>query len=125
MARSTLCWGRPVRRGLLSSLFTVLFLILISALIFHFTSLSECYLPLISLFILGISTFVGGLVGAREAGISGLFHGIIIGTIFFILVAILALIIAPTALAIIQIIKKLLVCVICGALGGLIGVALS
>lgn len=125
MARSTVFWGRPIRRGLLSTLCTAFLLILISALIFHFTPISEAFLPITSLIILSVSAFVGGCVGAREAGIRGLLHGIIIGTVFFLLIAILALIIAPETLAIIHIIKKLLACVVAGALGGILGISMS
>lgn len=125
MARSTLFWGRPVRRGLLSALCTALFLILISALIFHFTPISEAFLPITSLGILAVSTFGGGFVGAREAGIKGFLHGIVIGSVFFVLVTILALIIGPAGVGLMILIKKLLVCVIAGVFGGIIGVSMS
>jgi len=125
LARSTLLWGRPVRRGLLTTLCTTLVLILFSALVFHFTPISEALLPVTSLGILVVSAFIGGLVGAREAGIRGLFHGLVIGVIFFVLIAALAFIVAPEAFAVMHIVKKLLACVIPGACGGMIGVSMS
>lgn len=124
MANATFL-GRPVRRGILTALCTALLLILISALLFHFTPLSERFLPIFSLLILIVSVFFGSLVGAREAGIRGLLHGLIIGTIFFIVIAILSAIIAPGSLALLPFIKKLLACVIAGICGGMVGVSMS
>lgn len=125
MANSTFFWGRPVRRGILSALFSALLLILIAALIFHFTPLSESLLPITSLLILVISAFIGGFVGAREAGIRGLLHGMIIGCIFFILVALISSILAPGSLAFLVFIKKFLACLIAGTCGGILGVSMS
>lgn len=125
MAKSSLIWGRPVRRGILTALVAALSLILICALLFHFTPLSESLLPVFSLIILIASVFLGSLVGAREAGIKGLLHGLVIGLIFFILIAILSAIIAPGSLALLVLVKKLLGCLIAGICGGMIGVSMS
>ena len=125
MGNSTLFWGRPVRRGILIALCTALLLILISALLFHFTPLSEALLPITSLTILVISAFIGSFVGAREAGIRGLLHGLIIGLLFFIVIAILSAVIAPGSLALFFFLKKLLACIIAGMCGGMIGVSMS
>lgn len=124
MAKASLL-GRPVRRGTLTALCTALLLILICALLFHFTPLSEALLPIFSLVILVISVFFGSLVGAREAGIRGLLHGLIIGAIVFIVIAILSFVIAPGSLGLLPFVKKLLACVIAGICGGMVGVSMS
>lgn len=125
MGKSALIWGRPVRRGVLTALCAAILLILISALLFHFTPLSESLLPVTSLSILIISAFIGSFVGAREAAIKGLLHGLIIGTIFFIVVALVSTIIAPGSLVLTVFIKKLLACLISGICGGMVGVSMS
>jgi putative membrane protein (TIGR04086 family) len=125
LGKSTLVWGRPVRRGVLSALCAAILLILISALIFHFTPLSESLLPITSLLILIVSAFLGSFVGAREAGIRGLLHGVIIGTIFFIVVALVSTILSPGSFVFFVLIKKLLACLIAGICGGIVGVSMT
>lgn len=125
MANGSFLFGRSVRRGIITALSTALILILLFALLFHFTPLSESLLPLMSLLILIVSVFFGSMVGAREAGIRGLFHGLIIGSIFFIFIAIISAFIAPGTLALWALAKKLLACLLAGIVGGMIGVSMS
>lgn len=125
MLAKTSFLGRPVRRGILTALFTALLFILISAFLFHFTPVSEALLPIFSLLILVVSVFFGSLVGAREAGIRGLLHGLIIGTIVFIIIVLLSFVIAPGSMALLPLVKKLLACIIAGICGGMVGVSMS
>jgi len=115
--------GGPIIGGVIITVCTALLLALITALLFHFTPVSEIYLTIAALGIIVISTFVGGLVGARVAGSKGLINGLAIGLIFFILITGISVVCCPEHLAFSFIVKKLVACVIAGSCGGIIGVS--
>ncbi len=92
--------------------------------IYHFTGLTESTLPLSASVILLAGVFCGGFTAARRSGTKGLFHGLGVGLIIFILIWILMGIFLPAGVAFLPLVKKLFICLVGGALGGVAGIAL-
>ncbi|HBT19985.1 MAG TPA: TIGR04086 family membrane protein [Peptococcaceae bacterium] len=115
---------RKVLLGLPAAIVTAFTLSIIISLIFHFTSISELYLPITALAVVVISTFIGGLIGASTVGSRGLLSGMIVGLSFFVLITAFSFL-HPEQLTLVNTIKKIAVCIISGGLGGIIGVSLK
>lgn len=93
--------------------------------IFHFSSASERFLPWVALGILLLGVLTGSVLSVKQAGHKGLLHGVGVGLVSFILLWLLALIILPGSLAVVGVLQKFLVLVGGGALGGVLGLAVS
>ncbi|ATW24345.1 TIGR04086 family membrane protein [Candidatus Formimonas warabiya] len=88
---STLPVGiKPVFRGLLVTYLLILILSLLLGLVFYFTPLSEIWMNSLGVAITTLSLFFGGRTAAKAAGNRGLFHGLIIGLIFVILMILIS-----------------------------------
>jgi len=94
-------------------------------LIYHFTGLREASLPVSSSVILLFGVFCGGYSAARRSGSRGLFHGVGVGLVIFILIWLLMAFFLPAGAAFFPVVQKLLVCLAGGALGGVVAVARS
>jgi len=113
-----------VLKGVLYALAVSLLLSTGAGLVYHFSSLPENTLPWLAAVILAASTFGGSLAAGRQAGSKGLYHGLAVGLLFFIVVWAVAALFVPGQAGL-NIICKLLIIVPGGALGGVIGVGLS
>ncbi len=111
-------------KGLLVTLILSVVLIIVCGLIFHFSSTSENLLPWVTAFILFFSVLAGSTMAARQAGTKGLVHGIGVGILFFLAIWFLVVLL-PGSFAVISMTYKLLIAVTGGALGGVLGVAVS
>lgn len=114
-----------IGRGLLVALAVAIVLSLLSTLLLHFTNVSERFLPWIAAFILFISVFFGGGLAAARVGGKGLFHGLLVGLGFFILMWVLGTLLFPGPSTVIGLIEKFVLTVAAGALGGILGVSLA
>ena len=114
----------PLISGLFVSIITAFVLSIIISLIFHFTPISELYLSITALAAVVFSTFLGGIIGASSAGSRGLVNGMIVGLSFFVLITLLSFL-HPEQLTFGSMIKKFVVCITSGGLGGIIGVSLK
>ena len=105
---------------IISLVFSVLF-----GLIYYLTSLTENSLPLVASGILCLSVLIGSSYAAAKAGAKGLYHGIGTAVIYFILVWIIAAVFLPSIITLAGFGTKFALTVICGAVGGTLGVSLS
>lgn len=112
---------RAILTGLLWSLLTGLFLALVAGVLLYFTPLSEGLLPLMASVILALAVFGGGLQAARIAAARGFFQGMGVGLSFFLVTLALGWSVAPLVLAATA--KKLGLCLLAGAMGGMAGMA--
>lgn len=96
----------------------------ILGIIYHFTGLLESTLPYTSSAILLTGVFYGGFSAARRSGNKGLFHGLGVGVIIFILILIMMALFLPAGVSFIPLVQKLFICLIGGALGGVLGIVL-
>lgn len=101
-----------------------LFFSLMAGLTYHFTALPEHTLPWASVLVLSLGAGGGALAAGRAAGARGLFHGVVVGGVFFLAVWAASGIFLPgqAALAVYQ---KLALSLVAGGMGGVIGVGLS
>lgn len=97
---------------------------LIMGVIYHFTGISESTLPLAASVILFIGVFYGGFTAARRSGNRGLFHGLGVGILMFILIWILMGVFLPAGVFFVPLMQKLAICLVGGSLGGVVGIAL-
>lgn len=98
---------------------------LFAGIVFHYSSASETFLPWVSVGILLISVLAGSVLAVKQAGRKGLLHGAGVGLVSFVLLWVTALVILPGPLVVIGLLQKLLILVGGGALGGMLGVAVS
>lgn len=114
-----------IGKGVVVTLVLALLTCLLAGAIFYFSSASEKFLPWAASGILLFSALAGSILTAKQAGTKGLLHGVGVGLIAFVLLCLIALVALPGPLAIVGILQKFLILVAGGALGGMLGVALS
>ncbi len=91
---------------------------------YYFSSVTERSLPWFAALILAISVLIGSLTVGREVGNRGLYNGLAVGLIFFIIVWLVSGLIMPGQV-LPGIIQKFLIVTFAGAFGGIIGVGRS
>jgi len=112
-----------VLKGTMLVLIVLVVLSALTGLIYYFSALSESTIPLAASVILFISIFIGSVSGARQAGCKGLFHGLVVGAISFLLIVLLALLLLPGGIILKSLLSKLFLSLVAGVLGGIVGVA--
>lgn len=112
-------------KGSIWALVATLILSLIFSLLLQYTSLSEGMLDSYGTFIFFISMLIGSVIGARSAGCKGIWHGLSITLLFFVLSLIIGLIISSASLTIGFVLKRFIAAVVAGILGGIIGIGLA
>lgn len=90
--------------------------------VYHVSGLMDSSLSISSSVIMLIGVLSGGFLAARKANAKGLYHGISVGISTFIIILLLALF-TPVGFALVPVFKKLLICLIGGAIGGILGVS--
>lgn len=113
-----------VVRGIFFALTIALLLSIGTGLVYHLSSLSEKSLPLSAAIILASGAFGGSLTAGRQAGNKGLYHGLAVGLLFFIVVWAAAALFVPGQAGL-NIFYKLIIILSCGTIGGVVGVGLS
>lgn len=97
---------------------------IILGIIYHFTGIKESTLPIASSLILLIGVFSGGFTASRRSGNKGLFHGLGVGILIFILIWIIMGLFLPAGVAFLPLVQKFLICIVGGSLGGIAGIIL-
>lgn len=87
--------------------------------------MSEHSLPWFSAGLFFVSVLAGAWSAASRAGNRGLFHGLGVAVLFFLLSWLLAATILPIQVSFVPLIHKLLLSLVAGALGGVLGVGSS
>jgi putative membrane protein (TIGR04086 family) len=114
-----------VARGTLAAVIVTILGSAALGLVYYFTGLPEGTLPWVAtgVFILGV--FVGGGLAAQIAGSRGLFHGLAVAVSFFIISWLITGLLLPAPVLFPGILSKFLLCVMSGALGGILGVSMA
>lgn len=107
--------------GTIFAVAVALVLLVTSGIIMYLTRAAELWMPFVSTAIFGISALAGGIACARKSGEKGLIHGLIIGIIFIVVISILSLFL-PGEVSWLVFLKKVVVGIIAGVLGGVFGV---
>ena len=123
LASSGNTFGGSIIAGFIYSIIVAVILSVISGLLFHFTPLAETLLPYFTIGILVLSSFYGGFRGARSVGSRGLFTGLAVGLLLFIVIFALTAVICPEYLGAVALVKKVLACLVAGGCGGVVGVS--
>ena len=106
----------------ISILFTVICLTIFACLL-TYTSLSEDLIQPVVIVVTGISILFGSLIVTRKLSKNGILNGIIIGLIYVFLIYIISSVVNNGNFALnLGAIIMMLISVICGAIGGMIGV---
>jgi len=113
-----------VVRGIIFALFIALLLSVCAGLVYYLSSLPEKTLPWSAAIILASGAFGGSLTAGRQAGNKGLYHGIVVGLLFFIAVWLAAALFIPGQAGL-STVYKLLLTMSFGTIGGVVGVGLS
>ena len=93
-------------------------------LVYHLGPITEHAVPWIAAGILAVSSFLGSAVAGRNAGSMGIYHGIVVGIAFFVVIWLLGGLFFAGMSAVGALIK-LLIAAVTGALGGILGVGLA
>lgn len=112
-------------RGFIWALIITIILAVLFSLLLQYTSLSERLLSSYSTFIFFISMFLGATIGARAAGRKGLFHGLLITLLFWLITLVIGIIWNPEGLSLLFVLKRLGYTLIAGVLGGVTGIGFS
>lgn len=124
VGKSGLQVGCVIRGVVWAFLVTVILGIALS-IILHFTELSESLIAGFSLLILFLSMLLGSSGGAMTAGSKGLLHGLSVCLVYFLATLLIGLIWNAGAITLFFIVKRLLLALVSGVLGGIIGIGLS
>ncbi|AEG15012.1 hypothetical protein Desku_1429 [Desulfofundulus kuznetsovii DSM 6115] len=92
---------------------------------YYFTSLSESSLPWFAAGLFFFSVLVGACSAASRAGNRGLFHGLGVAVLFFLVSWLLATTVLPSQVMPVSLLQKLILALVAGALGGILGVGFS
>ncbi|AEF94198.1 hypothetical protein Desca_1339 [Desulfotomaculum nigrificans CO-1-SRB] len=114
-----------ILRGTLVSLGFSLGLSILAGLAYYFTSISENSIPWVAATILFVSVSLGSGYAAKRARSKGLFNGIGVGVLTFILIWILTGLFLPGNILLVGALGKLALTVIAGGIGGMIGVSFA
>jgi len=112
-------------KGLSRGLLVSIILTLVSAVTVYYTGIQETILPLLGSIILMIGVFWAGCYVSRQYGSKGLVRGITMGLTFFVLMLIATYIFNPSQISFGTFMQSLAICIISGALGGIVGIGLS
>lgn len=82
---------RPILRGLIVTYLILGILTFIAGLIFYFTPLNEIWMHPFGAGIITLALFFGGRVSAKAAGNKGFYHELIIGVFFIVITLIFSL----------------------------------
>ncbi|WP_049771639.1 TIGR04086 family membrane protein [Thermincola potens] len=96
-------------------------LIVVSGTILYFSPATDKWIPASGLLIFFLSVFSGSFFAAKKAGTKGLFHGLGVGVLFFVLSLIIGLFLGAEIMGL-AIGKKLITALLAGSLGGIWGV---
>lgn len=111
-------------KALGKALLLSIFLTIISAALVYYTRISEMIFPTLGRIILAATAFYAACATARVRGSKGLLRGFNMGAAVFILVFIATLALEPAAVGLKTFACAFLLCLVAGAMGGIVGVGL-
>lgn len=114
-----------IYKGTLVTLIATIPLGLIAGIVYYLTSLSENTMPLVVTGILTISVFGGGFFAASKVGSKGLYHGLGVAALCFLVIWLISALFVPTNITLAGFTTKLVALLASGSLGGILGVTMS
>ncbi|MDD2497919.1 MAG: TIGR04086 family membrane protein [Desulfitobacteriaceae bacterium] len=108
-----------VIRGLVISYVLIIILSLILSLIFYLSPLSELWMKPFGVVTAALALFCGGYGAGRSAGTKGLYHGLFVGILFILLMAVTSL---ASGISWSSFIVKSAYSLLAAAIGGISGV---
>ncbi len=113
-----------VLKGILTAVVVSLLLSAVTGIVYHFSSITGAAIPWFAAVILAVSAFSGALITGKDVGNKGLYYGLAVGLIFFLVVLLAAGLVMPGQAAL-GIVYKMVITFAAGTAGGIIGVGLS
>lgn len=111
--------------GIAKTMVTSLILSLLATVIVYYTGLAETLFAPLGNLILIISIFMGACHITKKRGSKGLFRGINLGMIIFIMLFIATLLFNSSLINMKTFLYTLCLCIVSGGLGGILGIGLS
>jgi putative membrane protein (TIGR04086 family) len=115
----------PVFFGLTAAILFAILSIMVLALSFHLSALSELYLKPAGTFFYLVGSFLGGFLAAKKAGGKGLVYGAGVGLCYYIFFVVISLFFSPGSLSVIALGFKGLYTLLVSAAGGICGLAFA
>ena len=112
-------------KGTVYALIIASLLNLLAGTIMYYSTVSDLWLGGLATFIFGLSIFCGGIVASFKASTKGLLHGISVGVLFLVVAALISGLMDSTTIVGATLLKKTLIAIIAGGMGGILGVTLS
>lgn len=97
----------------------------LAGIIYYFTSASEKSMTWVAILILSLSIFLGAGYAAGRARSKGLFHGLGVGILTFIIIWLLVGLFLPGHVLFLSALGKLVLALVAGGLGGILGISLT
>lgn len=113
-----------LKGDLLAFIFTILMLLIFSALL-TYTSISESIIPQTIIIITGISILLGSSIGTMKMKTKGLLSGAVVALIYILAIYILSSVVNGNFAFNVYSIIMCITSVICGMIGGIIGVNIN
>jgi putative membrane protein (TIGR04086 family) len=114
-----------IYKGTLFTLVAAIPLGLIAGVVYYLTSLSESTMPWVVAGILTLSVFGGGFFTANKVGAKGLYHGLGVAILFFLIIWLISGLFIPSSISLSGFATKLVLLLTGGSLGGILGVTMS
>lgn len=111
----------PVLFGLLIAIVLILLGSVITSMLLHFSSIKEANMPGFVYAVNGLSLIVGGIVAGRRAGKKGWYYGGLTGFLYFLIMALVGFLAFDISLQM-QSLYYLIGAILCGTVGGMIGI---
>lgn len=112
-------------RGTFVALSFSLGLSVLSGIIYYFTNASEKSMSWVAILILFLSVLLGAGYAARRARSKGLFNGLGVGILTFIVIWLLVGLFLPGNVLFFGALGKLVLALVAGGLGGILGIGLT
>lgn len=114
-----------IYKGTLVTLIAAIPLGLIAGIVYYLTSLSESTMPFMVTGILTLSVFSGSFFAASKVGAKGLYHGLGVASLCFLVIWLISALFIPTNITLAGFATKLVLLLAGGSLGGILGVTMS
>jgi putative membrane protein (TIGR04086 family) len=115
----------PVIFGLLVAIAISLLSIVLLAVFFYLSSVSEGYLQPVGTAIYLLGGFIGGFLAAQKAGGKGILYGLEVGICYFIFFVLVILLLTPGSLTVLSVALKGVYTLLVSAVGGILGIAFA
>lgn len=112
---------RPVVLGLMAGIIASMLALMLFSAVFVSRGLSDAAVMPLAIASMCIGAFLGGFIAARSHGVNGLLAGGLAGFLFFLVLYAVGAIMQQIDLGTLALVK-LLACVLCGCIGGILGV---